>query len=99
MIPTAKEELFSFPIDWTVVDSQQLLEKKVRPWLCKKMVEYLGDAEDVLIDFILKKLAEHASASEVLEELEQVLDEDGEIFVVKLWRFLVFEVLRTQLMA
>ena len=98
MIPTSKNELFAFQIDWATVDSLQLLETKVRPWLCKKMVEYLGDAEDVLIDFIIKKLAEHASAMEVLGELEQVLDEDAEIFVVKMWRFLVFEVMRAKLM-
>ena len=98
MIPTAKDELFAFQIDWAMVDSLQLLENKVRPWLCKKMVEYLGDAEDVLIDFIIKKLAEHASPKDVLEELEQVLDDDAEIFVVKMWRFLVFEVLRSKLL-
>ena len=97
MIPTDKNELFGFQIDWDTVDSLQILEKKVRPWLSKKMVEYLGDAEDVLIDFIIKKLAEHAPANEVLEELAQVLDDDAEIFVVKLWRFLVFEFMRGKL--
>jgi len=34
-IPTKKEDLFTFPLDWSMLDSN-LMEKRIKPWVTKK---------------------------------------------------------------
>jgi RNA-binding protein 25 len=93
-IPKGKTELFAYPIDWSVVDSRGLVESKMKQWVVKKIVEYLGEEEETLIDFVVSKLKEHAQPDAILEELALVLEEDAEIFMTKMWRALIFETLR-----
>ncbi len=63
----------------------------MKPWVTKKIVDYLGEEENTLIDFIMGKIAAHTVPSEILQQLTLVLDEEAEIFVVKMWRMLVYE--------
>lgn len=93
-IPTEKAELFAYPLDWAAVDKHRLVEAKMKPWVVKKIIEYLGEKEETLIDFVTSKLEEHSPPGAILEELSLVLEEDAEVFVVKMWRMLVFETLR-----
>jgi len=92
-IPTGKEELFAVPIDWEVIDKNKIVEKKMKAWITKKILEYLGEEEKTLIDFIMGKIQTHITPSEILSQLSLVLDEEAEIFVVKMWRMLVFEMM------
>ena len=89
-IPTVKEELFAVDIDWSFVDNA-LMEKRVRPWINKKIMEFIGEEEGALVDFICQKLTTKCSAETILSEVFQILDEEAEVFVVKLWRLLIFE--------
>lgn len=63
----------------------------MKPWVTKKIMEYLGEEEKTLIDFIMGKIAAHTPPNEILQQLTLVLDEEAEIFVVKMWRMLVYE--------
>lgn len=60
----------------------------------KKVVEYLGEEVPSLVNFILAKLQEHCAPQALVAALETVLDEEVEPFVVKLWRMLIFSILR-----
>ena len=40
---------------------------------------------------VVQLLKKQAKASEVVETLEQILMDGAELFVVKLWRFILFE--------
>lgn len=90
-IPTDKDDLFSFHLDWTVVDNQ-LMEKRIRPWINKKIIEYIGEPEPTLVDFICSKVLAGSSPQAILDDVQMVLDEEAEVFVVKMWRLLVYEV-------
>lgn len=90
-IPTDKDDLFSFLLDWTVVDNQ-LMEKRIRPWINKKIIEYIGEPEPTLVDFICSKVLAGSSPQAILDDVQMVLDEEAEVFVVKMWRLLVYEV-------
>jgi len=90
-IPTTKDELFAIEIDWTLIDKNKIIDKKMKPWVVKKIVEYLGEEEKTLIDFIMGKITSHTPPAEMLVQLSPVLDEEAEIFVVKMWRMLVYE--------
>ncbi|XP_035687848.1 RNA-binding protein 25-like isoform X2 [Branchiostoma floridae] len=89
-IPTAKDELFAYSLDWSQVD-QGLMEKRVKPWINKKIVEYIGEEEPTLTEFICQKVMAHSVPKSILEDVAMVLDEEAEVFVVKMWRLLIYE--------
>ncbi len=66
----------------------------MQPWVKKKIIEYLGEEEETLIAFILRQLKNHAAAQTIVDELQPVLEEDADVFVVSMWRKLVFEAIR-----
>lgn len=89
-IPTEKDELFEYEVKWDCLDDV-LIEKRVKPWINKKIIEYIGEEEATLVEFIADKVSNHSTAQNVLDDVSMVLDEDTEVFVVKLWRLLIYE--------
>jgi len=94
-IPSDKEGLFAYAIDWSALESQEIITKQLSSWIVKKIIEYLGEEEESLTMFIISKLQSRCSAEELIEELNMVLDADAEQFVMKLWKMLVFYSLKT----
>ncbi|TMW55613.1 hypothetical protein Poli38472_010495 [Pythium oligandrum] len=93
-IPTDKDGLFAYHINWSAVDKHKIVEDKMIPWVRKKVLEYLGEEDKTMIDFLLKQLRAHALPQAILKELQAVLDDEAEVFVKLLWRKLAFEALR-----
>merc|ERR1719253_2161833 len=93
-IPSSKEDIFAYPINWRAVQEHSIIEKKLKPWVKKKVVEYLGAEEDAMIEFIIKKVEARSAPDAILNELIGFLDDEAEGFVVKMWRMIIFEVLR-----
>lgn len=90
-IPTEKDKLFAYNIDWSIVDNV-LMEKRIKPWINKKIVEYIGEEEPTLVDFICSKVMAGSTPQCVLDDVQMVLDEEAEVFVVKMWRLLIYEI-------
>uniref|UniRef100_A0A5K3EUQ6 PWI domain-containing protein n=1 Tax=Mesocestoides corti TaxID=53468 RepID=A0A5K3EUQ6_MESCO len=88
-IPTAKDELFAYPIDWKAVDLE-FVNKRIKPWVDKKIVAYLGEAEATLSNFICEQVLEHKPPAKILSDIALVLEEEAEVFVVKMWRLLIY---------
>ncbi|KAI1720547.1 PWI domain-containing protein [Ditylenchus destructor] len=89
-IPTIKEELFAYSVKWECVD-ENLLEKRIKPWINKKICEYIGEEEPSLVTFICEKIANKAEPAQILGDLSMVLDDEAEVFMIKLWRLIVYE--------
>ncbi|NP_001116349.1 RNA binding motif protein 25 S homeolog [Xenopus laevis] len=89
-IPTAKPELFAYPLDWSIVDTT-LMERRIRPWINKKIIEYIGEEEATLVDFVCSKVMAHGTPQSILDDVAMVLDEEAEVFIVKMWRLLIYE--------
>ena len=90
-IPSEREALYALPVDWEALESSGSVEQKLRPFTAKKMVEYLGEDEPSLVDHIVGKLKSRTGAASIEEGLTQILDDDAQGFVVKLWRMLCYE--------
>ena len=90
-IPTEKKALFEYTVDWDLVDNQ-LMEKRIRPWVNKKIAEYIGEPEPSLTDFICSKVLAGSAPKAILDDVQMVLDEEAEVFVVKMWRLLIYEI-------
>ncbi|XP_042497943.1 RNA-binding protein 25-like isoform X2 [Macadamia integrifolia] len=95
MIPKTKEELFSYEINWNVYDKHELHER-MRPWITKKITEFLGEEEETLVDYIVSSTKQHVQASQMLDLLHPILDDESEMFVLKMWRMLIFEVKKVE---
>jgi RNA-binding protein 25 len=68
------------------------MEKRIKPWVTKKIVEYIGEEEPTLTDFICTSIMSKKSAETILSDIRVVLDDEAEVFVVKMWRLIVYEI-------
>ena len=89
-IPTDRDELFAYNVDWEQLD-ENLMEKRIKPWINKKIIEYIGEEEATLNDFICSKIQQRTRPDKLLEEVKVVLDDEAELFVKKMWRLIVYE--------
>lgn len=70
-IPTEKSALFAYQLDWSIIDNA-LMEKKIRPWINKKIIEYIGEPEPTLVDFICSKVLAGSQPQVILEDVQMV---------------------------
>lgn len=70
-IPTGKSDLFNFKLDWSEIDNT-LMEKKIRPWINKKIIEYIGEPEPTLVDFICSKVLAGSTPQGILDDVQMV---------------------------
>ena len=93
-IPTSFKGLCDYKVDWSIVESRHLIQEKMTPWMSTRVKEYLGEADQTFIDFVLAQLRKKVHPRVLLDELQSVLDKDAETFIKLLWRKLIFEMLR-----
>ncbi|KAJ4420530.1 hypothetical protein N0V82_004303 [Gnomoniopsis sp. IMI 355080] len=88
-IPTTQEGLWAWDVKWDYLEDS-IITEKLRPFIEKKVVEYLGVQEQLLVDVVEEHLRKHAKPSELAEELEGPLEDDAIDLVKKLWRMVIF---------
>ena len=91
-IPVEKEVVFAYPIDWKLFP---LVSSSVEKWVLQKTVELLGEEEHSLKEFVMKKLSKDTvSAEGLVKELEPILEEESSVFVHKLFRLIIYSILK-----
>ncbi|KAI1335796.1 hypothetical protein F5Y15DRAFT_396523 [Xylariaceae sp. FL0016] len=88
-IPNEKEGLWAWDVKWDYLD-EVVIREKLRPFVEKKLVEYLGVQEQLLIEIVEEHLRKHSKPGELVEELAEALDDEAEALVMKLWRMVIF---------
>ncbi|OBS21663.1 hypothetical protein FPOA_07999 [Fusarium poae] len=88
-IPSDKDGLWGWEVKWDYMDSS-VIKDKLRPFVEKKIVEYLGVQEEMLVEAVEEHLRAHGTAAALVEELEGALDDEAEDLVKKLWRMVIF---------
>ena len=89
-IPTDKDALWAWDVSWKYLDSD-IIEDRLRPFVEKKIVEYLGVQEQMVVDVVINALGEKQTPQNLVKELEGALDEEeADALVRKLWRMVVF---------
>ncbi|KAL5596711.1 hypothetical protein BROUX41_006597 [Berkeleyomyces rouxiae] len=88
-IPAEKDELWAWTVQWDFLD-EAIMVDKLRPFVQKKIVEYLGVQEEVIVEVIEDHLRKHGAPGDLVEELAGALDEEAEDLVKKLWRMVIF---------
>lgn len=69
-IPIEKEDLFNHPLDRLEIDGN--IKKKVQSWINKKIIEYIGEPEPTLVDFICSKLLAGSTPQSILDDVKMV---------------------------
>ncbi|KAF3892152.1 RNA-binding protein RBM25 [Trichophyton interdigitale] len=88
-IPSDKEGLWQWDVKWEFVD-EAVLSDQLKPFVEKKIMEYLGVQEQMLVDVVEEHIRKRGSPQDLVEQLEGALDEEAEVLVKKLWRMIVF---------
>jgi len=88
-IPSDREGLWAWEVKWDYLEDF-VLREKLRPFVEKKVMEYLGVQEEFLVDVVEEHLRKHQKPAELVETLGEALDEDAEDLVKKLWRMVIF---------
>lgn len=70
-IPTSKDGLWAWSVKWEFVDEATIAEK-LKPFVEKKIVEYLGVQEQMLVDVVEGHLRKHGGPKELVDQLEGV---------------------------
>ncbi|KAF3768135.1 hypothetical protein M406DRAFT_80617 [Cryphonectria parasitica EP155] len=88
-IPATQDGLWAWDVKWDYLEDS-IITEKLRPFIEKKVVEYLGVQEQLLVDVVEEHLRKHAQPAELAEELEGPLEDDAVDLVKKLWRMVIF---------
>ncbi|KAJ6445015.1 rbm25 protein [Purpureocillium lavendulum] len=88
-IPTDKEGLWAWDVKWEYMD-EGIIRDRLRPFVEKKIVEYLGVQEEMLVETVEEQIRKRGTAAGLVDELEGALDEEAEDLVKKLWRMVIF---------
>lgn len=70
-IPSDKDALWSWEVKWDYMDDG-IVRNRLRPFVEKKIVEYLGVQEEMLVETVEEHIRKHGTAAGLAEELEGV---------------------------
>lgn len=70
-IPTDKDGLWQWVVKWDFVDDSVIVEQ-LKPFVEKKIMEYLGVQEQMLVDVVESHLRRRGGPQELVEQLEGV---------------------------
>lgn len=70
-IPSDKEGLWKWDVKWEFVD-ESVLGEQLKPFVEKKIMEYLGVQEQMLVDVVEEHVRNHGHPQELVEQLEEV---------------------------
>lgn len=86
-----RESLFTVRIDPTYLRNERLLERKLRPWLERKIDLFMGGQTSDLVEHIIRRVNGASQPDPLIAELERFLDDHAEPLVERLWRMLTLE--------
>ena len=70
-IPSDKDGLWKWPVKWEFVD-ETVLSDQLRPFVEKKIVEYLGVQEQMLVEAVEGHIRKRGAPQDLVDELEGV---------------------------
>jgi len=95
-VPKDKSKVFAYSIDWSIVVEHDIIEKKLRPWVKKKVHEHWGAQQPEMLEHIMRMVRSRVHPQSILSELRGFLGEEAESFTRKMWRLLIFDILHVK---
>jgi len=90
-----RDELFRMELNLPYLRGERVLERKLRPWLERKVDLCMGGPQSDLVEFILRRINASSMPDALISELTRYLDDSAEPLVERVWRMLAFELMRS----
>lgn len=90
-IPTDKEGLWKWDVKWEFVD-ESVLGDQLKPFVEKKIMEYLGVQEQMLVDVVEEHIRSHGHPQELIEQLAEVSLFPLLLFFYRCFNFASYEI-------
>ena len=90
-LPKDRDTILKAEISWTLLFRHDIVEKVGRPWIGKKIKDYMGVEESSVVQMILRLLSTKPTPQTLRDKPKDILDEKTDEFVMKLWQTLLFE--------
>jgi hypothetical protein len=55
------QDIFTYSVDWDSLFEMDIITKICKPWISKKIKEYMGVEEPMMINIVLKLLSQKCS--------------------------------------
>jgi hypothetical protein len=78
-IPNGRDGLWGWDVKWEFVD-EGIIDERLKPFVEKKIVEYLGVQEQMLVDVVVTALRSRGKPQDLVGELEGVSQPPPELF-------------------
>jgi len=88
--------LFAYPLQWPLLVKHDVFERVVRPWVGKKVKEYMGVEEPAVVQHIMKIVGGRPTPEVMADKVKEIMDEKTKEFVEKMWQTMVFEEMKIQ---
>ena len=56
-LPKEKDQIYAFELQYEVLEEHTIVERIVRPWVAKKIKEYLGVEEEAMIRLVINHVS------------------------------------------
>lgn len=91
----ARDNILKMDLDVKYLREEKTFEKKLRPWLEQKIDLYMGGPQSDLVEYVLRRVNSGISADALSSDLQRYLDDNAESLVERMWRMLIFELMRS----
>uniref|UniRef100_A0A7S2J5Q3 PWI domain-containing protein n=1 Tax=Alexandrium andersonii TaxID=327968 RepID=A0A7S2J5Q3_9DINO len=89
-----RDAIFRMELNASFLRNEQILETKLRPWLERKVDLCMGGPQSDLVEYILRRVNGCCLPDSLISELTRYLDDNADPLVERMWRMLVFELMR-----
>merc|ERR1719408_28029 len=89
-----RDTIFKMDLDVKHLREEKTLEKKLRPWLARKIELFMGGPQADLVEYVLRRINGGTSAEAMSSDLQRYMDDNAEALVERMWRMLTFELMR-----
>lgn len=85
-LPKERKGVYGYELDYKLLRRKDVFEKVLRPWVAKKIIEYLDEEEPTIIEMYVAKAKGKVGAEELEQDTRQFLERgQAESFVVKMF--------------
>ncbi|KAF8936668.1 hypothetical protein BGZ47_009390 [Haplosporangium gracile] len=92
-IPSDPQELWNWPVQWSVMEANDglILKEKIMPFATKIVIELLGVPEEDLTKYVVDHIRQRKPPQDLVSELRGALDNDADRLVARVWKLLIEE--------
>jgi len=88
------EKLFALSLDMGFLREDGVLERKLRPWLERKIDLHMGGPQSDLVEHVLRRVNDATPPDTITTELARYIEDSADPVVERMWRMMVFELVR-----